>query len=86
MKSDIPYAVAIIFAAVCFAIGLMIWSLAGTSGGRQVAITTGTSTSRQTETPTPAPGPLTNDARASSTRATKGPTVWVPAMIGIRRA
>jgi hypothetical protein len=58
MKSDTPYAVAI-FAAVCFAIGLMTWSLPGTSGGRQVAITTGTSTSRQTETPTPAPGPLT---------------------------
>jgi hypothetical protein len=53
----------------------MIWSLAGTSGGRQVAITTGTSTSRQTETPTPAPSPPTNDARASSTRATKGPDI-----------
>jgi hypothetical protein len=47
MKDDTPYAVVIIFAAVALAIVLMIWSLAGTSGGRQVATTTGTITPRK---------------------------------------
>lgn len=74
MRRDAPYAVAIIFAAVAFAIGLMIWSLAGTSGGRQVPTTAATTDiPRQTETPTPAATLPTNDARASSTRAAKGP-------------
>jgi hypothetical protein len=74
MKTDTPYAVAIIFAAVAFAVVLMIWSLAGTSGGRQVATSPATTDiPRQTETPTAAAPLPTNDARASSTRATKGP-------------
>ena len=47
MKDDTPYAVVIVFAAVALAIVLMIWSLAGTSGGRQVATTTGTITPRK---------------------------------------
>jgi hypothetical protein len=76
MDRDVPYAAYFIFAAVFVAIGLMVWSMAGTSGGRvndHLAQTKQSQQLRTTESPIPAPTAPNNDVAADSTRTSPGP-------------
>lgn len=76
MNRDVPYAALFIFAAVFGAIALMLWAMAGTSGGRVQERTAQVKQSHQlrpSESPVPAPTAPNNDAAADSTRASPGP-------------
>ena len=74
MKRDIPYAIIVPIAMVCFAIVLMISAMSGTSGVRSddsSRTTTGAAT-QSTETAVRVPTAPTNDAASDSAR-TSGP-------------
>jgi hypothetical protein len=70
MRRNIPYAMLVPIAVVCFAVVLMIWSLAGTSGGRpdRSTTTTGSASSRTNEQPARVPTAPNNDTAADSAR------------------
>jgi len=70
MKRDVPYAMIIPIAVVCFAVILMLWAMAGTnSGGRtRSGETTGSAYTRPNEMPVQAPTAPSNDTAADSAR------------------
>jgi hypothetical protein len=57
MKRNVPYAIIIPIAVVCFAVVLMLWSMAGTNGGSATrpGETTGSAYTRPNEMPVQAP-------------------------------
>jgi hypothetical protein len=76
MNRDVPYVALFIFAAVSAAIALMIWAMAGTSGGRVRERTAQVKQSQQlrpSESRVPAPTAPNNDAAADSARTSPGP-------------
>jgi hypothetical protein len=66
MKRNVPYAIILPIAVVCFAVVLMIWAMSGTSGGRP---DNASPTSNATKTSTTQPAPPTvpsNDTAGDS--------------------
>jgi len=69
MKRNIPYGIIVPIVVVCFAVALMLWSMAGTSGGGgQQQTTTGRGFAPSNEPAVPAPTLPSNDAAADSAR------------------
>jgi hypothetical protein len=70
MRRNVPYALIIPIAVVCFAVALMLWSMAGTSGGggTKSGETTGSAYTRPNEMPVRAPTAPSNDTAADSAR------------------
>jgi len=75
MKRNVPYAIIIPIAAVCFAVVLMLWSMAGTNGGggTRSGETTGSAYTRPNEMPVQAPTAPSNDTGADSARTPNTP-------------
>jgi hypothetical protein len=77
MKRNVPYAIILPIVVVCFAVMLMIWSMAGTSGGgggqEHPSSTTGNSSSQPNASPVRVPSVPNNDAGADSARTGNGP-------------
>ena len=76
MKRDIPYAIILPIVVVCFAIVLMIWAMAGTSGGRVRSATdrtTGTVPTGSNQNAIRAPLLPNNDTASDGARAASGP-------------
>jgi hypothetical protein len=74
MKRNVPYAILIPIGVVCFAVILMLWSLAGTSGGSgDQPKETGSAFTRSNEQPVPAPTAPSNDTAADSARTPNTP-------------
>ncbi|MGY2907619.1 flagellar basal body-associated protein FliL [Bradyrhizobium sp. URHC0002] len=70
MKRNVSYAIIIPIAVVCFAVVLMLWSMAGTNGG---GTTTGSAYTRPNEMPVQAPTAPSNDTAADSARTPNTP-------------
>jgi hypothetical protein len=69
MRRNVPYAIIIPIAVVCFAVVLMLWSMAGTGGGgTKAGETTGSAYTRPNEMPVRAPTAPSNDTAADSAR------------------
>jgi hypothetical protein len=75
MKRNVPYAIVIPIAVVCFAVMLMLWSMAGTSGGRddRRAADFAGSQSRSNQEPVRVPTMPSNDTAADSARTPNTP-------------
>jgi hypothetical protein len=75
MKRNVPYAIIIPIAVVCFAVVLMLWSLAGTNGGgaTRPGETTGSAYTRPNEMPVQAPTTPGDDRSADSARTPNTP-------------
>jgi len=76
MNRNMPYAIILPIVVVCFAVMLMIWSMAGTSGGGgqdQPSGTTGKSSSQPNASAVRVPSVPNNDTGADSARTGNGP-------------
>jgi hypothetical protein len=75
MKRNVPYAIIIPIAVVCFVVVLMLWSMAGTNGGGDTRSgeTTGSAYTRPNEMPFQAPTAPSNDTAADSARTPNTP-------------
>jgi hypothetical protein len=76
MKRDVPYAIILPIVVVCFAMVLMIWAMAGTSGARVRSATdrtTGTVPTRSNQNAIRAPLIPNNNTASDSARAASGP-------------
>jgi hypothetical protein len=70
MKRNVPYAIILPIAVVCFAVVLMIWAMSGTSGGRpdNASTTSNATTTRTTENAIRPPAVPSNDTAGDSAR------------------
>jgi hypothetical protein len=70
MKRNVPYAIILPIAVVCFAVVLMIWAMSGTSGGGpdNASAPSSATTGRTTEHVTRAPTAPSNDTASDSAR------------------
>ena len=76
MKRNVPYAIILPIVVVCFAVVLMIWSMAGTSGGgasNETRVTTGAAPSQVNGGAVRAPITPSNDTAGDSARTSAGP-------------
>jgi hypothetical protein len=75
MKRNVPYAIIVPIAVVCFAVVLMLWSMAGTNGdgGTRSGETTGRAYTHSNEMPVQAPTAPSNDTGADSARTPNTP-------------
>jgi hypothetical protein len=70
MKRNVPYAIVLPVAVVCFAIVLMIWAMSGTSGGRSdnVSGNPSSATRQSSENAVRVPTVPSNDTASDSAR------------------
>jgi hypothetical protein len=68
MKRNIPYALIVPIAVVCFAVALMMWSMAGTSSGGGQQQTTGRGFATSNEPAVRVPTIPNNDTASDSAR------------------
>jgi len=76
MRRNVPYAVIIPIVVVCGAVALMLWSMAGTSGGgggTQTGETTGAAYTRPNVEPVRVPTVPSNDTASDSARTPNTP-------------